>query len=232
MPAYDFKEVFMDEKQDKGVLVAPNEVISKELIQNLTNSDKMKIFGTANEQSEKHENEDLVSHLSTATDLDEQMQLRSKLTMEFMSYLNPYIENNKSFKMSRSEFKLFMIIPAAITVLLSLFISGGALLAATLIFPLFIYLQVSDKAQMNIFESRIWNAIDAIPEEKLKAVLHSILSNKFNTDYTYSDTEIKEIIYNYMYNDNKEAKNLAKLEVRDRLRFLAKQSKKIIYKNN
>lgn len=246
MAAYDFEEVFKEEKKVGGVFTnTPQETITSEKINNLGVEDKGNLFNPVGSKDEIPNanlgKNHIIKHFSKLykdsgvdnrefdqMDEDEkQRALRTSVTGEFLNFIAPEINGNLSIKMSRVDFKSFMLIPAILAVCASLFISGGALLATTLIFPLFVYLQVSDSAQMNFFEAKIWKSIDSIPEEKLKVILHSILSNNLLEDI-YDENEIKEIIYNYMYSSDSSAKLHAKHKIRENLRAIIKSSKNIL----
>lgn len=242
MAAYDFEEVFKEDKKGSGFSVdTPQDIITPEKIKNLGGEDKVHLLNPVNNATANLGKNHIIKHFSqlykdsgvdtkTLDEMDEeekQKALRTSVAGEFLSFITPDIKGNFSIKLSRVDFKSFMLIPAILAVCASLFITGGALLATTLIFPLFIYLQVSDSAQMNFFESKIWKNIDSIPEEKLKVILHSILSNNLVEDM-YNEEEIKEIIYNYMYSSDSAAKLHAKHKVRENLRAIIKSSKDIL----
>ncbi len=244
MAAYDFEEVFKEDKKVSGVFAhTPQDTITPEKIKNLGVEEKVNLFNPIEKNTVDSDKNRIIKSFSKLykgagiedksqsfediTEEEKQKTLRTSVAGEFLNFIAPDIKGNLSIKMSRVDFKSFMLLPAILAVFASLFISGGALLATTLIFPLFVYLQVSDSAQMKFFETRIWNSIDSIPEEKLKVILHSILSNNLVEDM-YDDDEIKEIIYNYMYSSDIEAKLHAKHKIRENLRAVIKSSKNIL----
>lgn len=251
MPAYDFEEAFKDNKPApaKETQVDVSNEITIEKFINLTHADKQNLFAglvqKANLKTESSttsvkndwkeslrgliKGESFLSKEKKEETAEEResKEIRTVLAGEFISFIKSDIEHSLSFQLTRNQFKVAMLFPAITLMAVSLLLSGPFLILSTFLFPFLLFLQISNSAQMKVFERNIWNTINSIPEEKLKQVLHAVMSNNVN-DEIYSEDEIKETIDAYMYSNDSIIKSEAQFKIRENIRHLFMASKDIL----
>lgn len=242
MPAYDFEDVFRDNKdsglepekdlaQQRVLDVKPTNTVTRAELFEQQDSSKSSSPSTSNYAKVNHKffekarnfiekTPEFKHHQYDTKDENEQRTLRSNLVKDFLSYLAPDLKNSISFKFSPENFKGVLIVPAVVLAFLGAFLPVAMLSFIVLMCGLLLYMQLNN-VQVQWFEKAIWSSISQIPEEQLKQVLHSLLSNNYLQD-EYTEDEIKEIIFNFMYSENKIEKMSAYLRIREAMRDLFK----------